>query len=92
MINENDHHHPASPLISLVSVHDDSVAGLLTEEDSNDADIKDRQPEVNWGEVLVLLHEEVSSVTEIEVANDDGELGNTEDEVCDVVEGKVTLE
>ena len=92
MINENDHHHPASPLISLVSVHDDSVAGLLTEEDSNDADIKDRQPEVNWGEVLVLLHEEVSSVTEIEVANDDGELGHTEDEVCDVVEGKVTLE
>ena len=91
MIDENDHHHPASPLVSLVSVHDDSVAGLLTEEDSNHTDVEDRQPEVDWSKVLVLLHKEVGSVTQIKVSNNDGELGYTEDEVGDVVGWKIAL-
>ena len=92
VIDEYDHHHPASPLINLVLVHDLGVARLLAEEDADDADVEDGEPEVDWGEVLVFFHEEVGSVADIEVADDDGELANTEDEVCNSVEWYITLE
>ena len=53
--------------------------------------VKHGQPEVDWCEVLVLLHEEVCPVADVEVAHDDPELGEAEDEVCQVVDREVAL-
>ena len=49
------------------------------------------KPEVDWCKVLVLLHEEVGPVADVEVADDDPELGEAEDEVGEVVDGEVAL-
>ena len=50
---------------------DAGVAGLLVEEDPHHRDVEHRQPEVDRREVLVLLHEEVCSVTDVEVGDDE---------------------
>ena len=44
---------------NCIPVKDASVAGLLVEEEAEDGQVEDGQPEVDRGEVLVLLHEEV---------------------------------
>ena len=49
------------------------------------------KPEVDWCKVLVLLHEEVGPVADVEVADDDPELGEAEDEVGEVVDREVAL-
>ena len=91
VIDKNDHHHPASPLICLVSMHDHRVAGLLTEEDTNNCYVEYREPEVYRSEVFVLFHKEVGSVTDIEVTDNDRELGNAEDEICNIIDRKIAL-
>ena len=91
VIDKNDHHHPPSPFICLVSVHDHSIAGLLTEEDTNNCYVENREPEVDRSEVFVLFHEKVCSVTYVEVTNNDRELGNTEDKICDIIDWEIAL-
>ena len=57
------------------------VAGLLVEEEPEYTEVEDRQPEVDRGEVLVFLHEEVGSVADVEVGHDEGQPGQREHEV-----------
>ena len=47
------------------------VAGLFVKEQPHHHHVQDRKPEVDWGKVLVLLHEEVGSVAHVEVGEDD---------------------
>ena len=70
---------------------DAGVAGFLVEEEAEDGEVEDRQPEVDRREVFVLLHEEVCPVADVEVADDDPELGEAEDEVGEVVDGEVAV-
>ena len=53
--------------------------------------VEHRQPEVDWCEVLVLLHEEVGPVADVEVTDYESELGETEDEVGQVIHWEVAL-
>ena len=53
--------------------------------------VEHRKPKVDWCEVLVLLHKEVGPVADVEVADDDPELGEAEDEVGEVVDGEVAV-
>ena len=53
--------------------------------------VEHRQPEVDWCEVFILLHEKVGPVADVEVAHNDSELGEAEDEVGEVVDGEVAL-
>ena len=63
------------------------IAGLFVKEESNDAEIQHRQPEVHRSKVLVLLHEKVCAVADVEVGHDKGQLGQWEEEVREGVVG-----
>ena len=92
MVDHDQHHHPAPPLLRHVAVHDDAGAGLLVEEDAHHRDVEDGQPEVDWREVLVLLHEEVGSVTDVEVGDDEREFRHPQYQTGQVVEREVALQ
>ena len=78
---DKDHQlHPPLPLVRLVPVHHRRVARLLVEEDAQHSHVEDGQPEVDGGEVLVLLHEEIGPVADVEVGHDEGQLAQGEEE------------
>ena len=54
------------------------VAGLLVEEEPEYGEVEHRQPEAHRGEVLVLLHEEVGPVADVEVGQDNRQPGQRE--------------
>ena len=80
MVDKDHQLHPAFPLIRLVPVHHCRVARLLIEEDAQDGHVEDGQPKVDWCEVLVLLHEEVGPVADVEVGDNEGQLAQGEEE------------
>ena len=95
VVDQDDELHPTFPLVGLVSVHHCSVAGLLVEEDAEDGHVEDGQPKVDWCEVLVLLHEKVGPVADVEVGDNEGQLAQREEEggravVRKVAEGQLT--
>ena len=80
VVHQDHRHHPAAPLVRLVRVHDAGVGRLLGEEHAHHRDVQHRQPEVDRGEVLVLLHEEIGPVADVEVGHDEGQLAQGEEE------------
>ena len=58
-------------LIIILHVENTGVAGLFVKEQPHHHHVQDREPEVDWGEILVLLHEEVGPVAHVEVGQDD---------------------
>ena len=79
-------------MIGLEPVEDAGVAGLLVEEEAEDGEVEDGQPEAHRGEVLVLLHEEVGAVADVEVGHDEGEPGQREHKVGEAVAGQAAAE
>ena len=80
VVDEDHQLHPPLPLVRLVPVHHRRVARLLVEEDAQHSHVEDGQPEVDGGEVLVLLHEEIGPVADVEVGHDEGQLAQGEEE------------
>ena len=57
--------------------------------------VKHRKPEVDWCKILVLLHEEVGPVADVEVGHNESQLAQGEEEggravVRKVAEGQLT--
>ena len=53
--------------------------------------VENWEPKVDGSEVLVFFHEEVGPIADVEVGNDEPELGEAEKEVRDVVDGEAAL-
>jgi hypothetical protein len=69
-------------------MHYAGVAGLLVEEEPQNGQVQDREPEADRREVLVLLHEEVGPVADVEVGHDQGQPGQGEEEAGQAVGGQ----
>jgi len=75
-------------ILKIQPMKDAGVAGLLVEEEAEDGEVEDGEPEAHRREVLVLLHEEVGAVADVEVGHDEGEPGEGEDQLGEASAGE----